>query len=126
MNESRAKRARGAGLLAMLAAVLIAGCAGGPPEDPTEPAYQRYWQCAYGAAMPYAADYSVSPRSAAARAQSACANVYRAYRDARINYVRSVVPSHDRDMATTLGNQAARERRKMVTQRLIELVAEAR
>ena len=126
MNEPYSLRAVGAGLLAMLAAVLLAGCAGGPPEDPTEPAYQRYWQCAYAAAMPYAADYSVSPRSAAARAQSACDNVYRAYRDARISYVRSVVPAQDRAMATTLGSQAARERYKMVTQRLTELVAEAR
>jgi hypothetical protein len=108
------------------AGALLAGCASSPRQDPTEPAYQRYWQCAYGAAMPYAEDYSVSPRAAAMRAQAACNASYRAYRDARIRYVRSVVPSQDRTMATTLGTQAALARRKAVTQRLTELVADAR
>ncbi|WP_353250332.1 hypothetical protein [Salinisphaera sp. T31B1] len=117
------------GWLACLAgclAVSLAGCAGGPQPDPSEPAYQSYWQCAYNAAMPYAADRALPARQAAMRAQAQCNGPYQNYVEAKRRYVQSVVPASDRRMADTMATQAALERRKMVTQRLTTLVAEAR
>lgn len=109
-----------------LSLLMLAGCASAPRPDPSEADYQRYWACTYAAAMPHAADRQLSPREAAMRAQAACYTDYVTYRDARIDYVRSTVPARDREMATTLGAQAALERRKAVTRRLTALVAEAR
>ena len=113
--------------LSALGLLVVAGCASTPPRtDPSEAEYQRYWNCTYAAAMPYAADRQLPARQAAMRAQAQCYPSYLTYRDARIRHVRSVVPASDRQMAITLATQAALQRRKAVTQRLTELVAEAR
>ena len=109
-----------------VALLILAGCGGAPRTDPSEADYQRYWACAYAAAMPYASDRNLPARQAAMRAQSACYPSYVVYRDAKIRHVQSAVPAGDRQMATTLGTQAALQRRKAVTKRLTELVAEAR
>lgn len=107
--------------------VLVAGCASAPPRnDPSEADYQRYWQCTYAAAMPYVSARHMPARQAAMRAQVQCYPSYLAYRDARVRHVRSLVPARDSQMAITLATQAALERRKAVTRRLTELVAEAR
>jgi|AntDeeMetagen681_2_1112603.scaffolds.fasta_scaffold02687_4 hypothetical protein len=105
---------------------LLAACASAPRSDPSEADYQHYWSCAYAAAMPHAANQKLPPRQAAMRAQAECYPSYLTYRDARIRHVRSLVPDDNRPMATTLATQAALERRKAITQRLTELVAEAR
>lgn len=110
-----------------LGLLLLAGCASAPQHsDPSEADYQRYWNCAYAAAMPYAPDRQLPARQAAMRAQAQCYPSYLTYRDARIRHMRSVVPASDQQMAITLATQAALQRRKAVTQRLTELVAQAR
>jgi hypothetical protein len=110
-----------------LALVALAGCASSPSQsDPSEADYQRYWGCAYAAAMGHAPDADLPARQAAMRAQAECYPSYLAYRDAKIRYVRSVVPESDRHMAITLASEAALQRRKAITQRLTELVADAR
>lgn len=114
-------------VLLSVVVVLLAGCASAPPRsDPSEADYQRYWGCAYAAVMPYASDRQLPARQAAMRAQAECYPSYLVYRDAKIRHVRSAAPAGDRQMTTTLGSQAALQRRKAVTQRLTKLVSEAR
>lgn len=112
-----------AGLTASLLA--LAGCAGDLAAD-TQSAYQRYWQCAHRAAAVTPNRARLAPREVAMRAQAQCNHAYRAFSQAKQREVRSVVPKDDRLMADALAAESALQRRKMVTARLTELVAERR
>lgn len=115
---------RGHGCVAIVTAVLLSACAHDPQAE-QQASYERYWRCTYAAAMRYRDSATLTPREAAMRGQAACYPQYVDYRDRRIRDARSAA-GHDREMAGRLGEQAAFERRKLVTRRLTELVRDAR
>lgn len=111
-----------------LLVLAVAGCASQPQRNQAaaEAAFGDYWYCTYGAARPYMTDSRLDPHEAAMRAQAACYSSYLDFQAAKREHVRSVVPSSDYGMATTLADQAALKRRKGVTERLTRLIADAR
>lgn len=105
--------------------LVLAGCAS-QPKEAADAAFTAYWRCAYAAAMTHTTDTRMEPHAAAMRAQAACNPAYETYRAQKTRYVRSVVPDSERAMASSLADNAALQRRKEVTRRLTEIVAEAR
>jgi|GEM_PF-1881981 len=105
--------------------LLLAGCAAQPRAD-EKTAYTDYWNCAFDAARPYVNDYSLSAQEAAMRGLAQCNPAYTQYRTAHERYVRSRVRPDGYEMATTLAQHGALQKRRELTRRMVAWIGDQR
>jgi len=111
--------------LICLAVLLLAACAA-QPRSAENAAYEAYWDCAFAAARPYAAEPTLTAHEGAMRAQAQCNRAYGRYQAAHEAYVRSQVRPDGYDVATSLAQHGALQKRRDVTRRLAAWITDLR